>query len=574
MYVYLIANCKTSTTVITISPGATLGNRGNDTAVSIPMLYPYKNCNSSTLSSLDYRLYFSESLNTSTVFYGYTNSDPNTIQVGYQAEFRHTFYWQFFNAVDPRNSPQYQCTNLVFGMYVYFLYNPTVSSVVTLSAPTLSTFEAISLLPVPSYLNLPVYETELFEYNVMFQSRHDEFLHGIAISAVVDNTNITIQVTSGAITLRNAKDEKTVIFSNETSTFAIFNLFEVLWLEPKVANCNIPSPSLQGTKITSTKPLSVFTAKVKCNDTGDFSYDLQLVHQMPPVTKWGTNFILDMQQANIIPPSLASDLHYQFTILTSDNYTTNVTIEYYHLGDPLHLISPKMQLFSASSNEELKIPVTEMPSDSLSHFNIHASAPVLVMYEIYTRSKGELSYSILLQPTEWFSRQQSLVLSHSQPSSEYRYHIGVVIPKNYFNPADIYIENVQESSPPETLDTYQGYNGQVFVTTDYAVLYLEVTIHNESSNQTQLLLQHSSSCGVLGATVYSYAESGVHYAYSNSYILGKLTYMCGLHTVCVCVCVCMQVCICACKCVCVCMQVCICACKCVCVCTHAYYLAS
>ena len=550
--------CKTSTTFITISSGATLGNRGNDTAVSIPMLYPYKNCNSSTLTSLDYRFYFSESLNTSTVFNGYTNSDPNTIQVGYQAEFRHTFYWYFFNARNPMNSPQYQCTNLVFGLYIYFLYNPTVSSVVTLSAPTLGTFEAISLLPVPSYLNLPVYETELFEYNVMFQSRHDEFLHGIAIGAVVDDTNITIQATSDAITLRNyAKDEKIVIFSNDTSTFSIFNLFEVLWLEPKVANCNLPSPSLQGTKITSTKPLSVFTTKVKCNDTGDFSYDLQLVQQMPPVNKWGTDFILDMQQSNIIPSSLASDLHYQFTILTSDSHTTNVTIEYYYLGDPLHLISPKTQLFSAFSNEKLKIPVTEMPSDSLSHFSIHASAPVLVMYEIYTRSRGKLSYSILLQPTEWFSRQQTLVLSHSQPSSEYRYHIGVVIPKNYFNPADIYIENVQESSPPETLDTYQGYNGQVFVTADYAVLYLEVTIHNESSNETQLLLWHSSPCGVLGATVYSYAKSGVYYAYSNSYILGKLTYIYGLCTVCVCVCVHTQVCICTYKCVC----------------THAYYLA-
>ena len=511
-----------------------MGNRGNDTAVSIPMLYPYKNCSSSTLSSLDYRFYFSERLDSSTVFNGYTNSDPNTIQVGYQAEFRHAFYWQFFNAMDPKNSPQYQCTYLVFGLYIYFLYNPTVSSVVTLSAPSLSTFQAISLLPVPSYLNLPAYEVELFEYNVMFQSNHDEFLQGIAIGAVNDNTDITIQATSGAITLRNARNEKRVIFSNGTSTFPIFNLFEVLWLEPKVANCNTPSPSLQGTKITSTQPLSVFTTKVKCNDTGDFSYDVQLVHQIPPVSKWGTDFILDMQQANIIPPSVASDLHYQFTILTSDNYTTNVTIEYYYLGDHLHSISPKTEFFSASSNKEIKIPVTEMSSDSFSHFNIHASAPVLVMYEIYPRSRGNLSYSVLLQPTGWFSRQQTLVLSHSQPSSEYQYHIGVVIPNNHFNPADIYIENVQESSPPETLDTYEGYNGQVFVTADYAVLYLEITIDGESSNETQLLLKHSSPCGVLGATVYSYAESGMHYAYSNSYILGKLTCLC----VCVCVCVC------------------------------------
>jgi len=99
--------------------------------------------------------------------------------------------------------------------------------------------------------------------------------------------------------------------------------------------------------------------------------------------------------------------------------------------------------------------------------------------------------------------------------------IGVVIPKKHFDDRNIYVKNVLQSSPPEPLSTYSGYNREVFYTTDHAVLGLEITVHNESSNETHLLLQHSNPSGVLGATVYSYAEGGMDYAYSNGYILGK-----------------------------------------------------
>ena len=53
------------------------------------------------------------------------------------------------------------------------------------------------------------------------------------------------------------------------------------------------------------------------------------------------------------------------------------------------------------------------------------------------------------------------------------------------------------------------------------VFCLEITVRDESPNEIHLLLQHSNPCGVFGATVYSYAEGGIQYAYSNGYILGK-----------------------------------------------------
>ena len=502
----------------------TLDNRGPDTGLAIPMLYPYGDCNSSTLGSPEYELFISESQEGKTSFNGYTTSAPNSYQIMYQDEFSHTYHWSFFNSHDARNSPEYQCRNSVFGLYILFLYNPTVSLVATFSTPTF--FQVFCALPLPSFINLSADETILdqqYEYTVMFQSHGDPFLDGIAISVVHDNTTFAIDTNTDFIAVRNAKEEL-VFLKNGTSeeSFTNFHLFEVLWIEPMTINCTPTSQALKKTKITSNKPLSVFTTKVKCNDTGGFSYDSQLVHQMPPASKWGVNFILDMQQTNITPPSLKQYLHYKFAILTSSMYTTNITIDYYYIDHQLHPNSLYTEKYVMSSGEELRIPVPPPSiSDSLSHFHIRASDPILVMYEIYSHSGGNISYSILLQPTEWFSRQQTVILSHPQPSSEYRFHVGMVIPKMYFDPRFIYIKNVRQSGPPEPLSTYGGYNRKAFYTTDHVVLCLEITVHNESSNQTHLLLQHSNPAGVLGATVYSYAEGGIQYAYSNGYILGK-----------------------------------------------------
>ena len=501
----------------------TLDGRGPNSGLAIPMLYPYRDCNSSALGSFDYKLFISESRKEITTFDGYTTSAPNSYQIMYQDTFSYTYYWSFFNSQDARNSPEYQCDNSVFGLYILFLYNPTISLVATFSTPTF--FQVFAALPLP-LVTFIADETALvqqYDYIVMFQSHGDPFLDGLAISVVQENTTFDINTITDLIALRNAKEEH-VILKNGTSVerFSNLHLFEVLWLEPMTNNCTPTSHTLKKTKITSNKPLAVFTTKVKCNDTGEFSYDSQLVHQMPPVSKWGMNFILDMQQANIIPPSHKQNLHYKLTILPSSNYTTNVTIDYYYLDHQLHPNSLHTEKYSTSSDEELRIPVTQpLISDSLSHFHIHTSDPILTMYEIYSLAGGNISYSILLQPVEWFSRQQTIILSHPQPSSEYRFHVGMVTPKIHFDPRLIYVKNVHQSSPPEPLSTYRSYDGKVFYTTDYVVLYLEITVYNESSNETHLLLQHSNPSGVLGATVYSYAEGGMDYAYSNGYILGK-----------------------------------------------------
>ena len=237
-------------------------------------------------------------------------------------------------------------------------------------------------------------------------------MDGIAIGVIEENTDIVIEGSTHLTVLRNATEE-IVILTNRDLEHTLTDLqpLEILWINPETHHNCTPTPHiLSGTKITSLKPLSVFTTEATCNNMGGSS---ELVHQMPPVSKWGVNFILDMQQANIIPPSLTQYLHYQFTILTSSNHTTNLAIDYYYHSQP-HLNSPHTEHYPTSSNKKLIIPVN-IQSDTLSHFHIHASDPILVMYEIHSLAGGNVSYSVLLQPTEWFSRQQTLILSHHKP---------------------------------------------------------------------------------------------------------------------------------------------------------------
>ena len=484
-----------------------------DSAFAIPMLFPYKSCNSTPgLETLRYEIFFAHSeKNVETPLNAYTTSSPRSYQIAYGYKINQTFHWEFFYE-ERVATPFYQCQNSVFGLYVIFYSNPTLSLIVLFQSPSFT--QVLSTLPLPSYLELHSEDTMdySYEYYVLYGSHFDtEIMDGLAISVVTSYTNITIQPSSDLIVVRNAK---TVIDHDGNSDWVFDNLllWEVLWIEPKVNLCNNKtSPTLKGTKILSTHPLSVFTTKVKCNQSGAFSYDSQVVHQMPAANEWGKTFVTDVQQATIIPDTF--ELRYELHILSIES-GTNITITYYYSN----IAAPVSKRDFTMAEEQLTITLETKLSASLTHLHIHSSNPILVVYELHS-IPGSISYSSILQPVEWFSNQQLIMLWHPRNFTRYQYHIGVVVPQSYYNPRDIVIEDT-DTDEILPLSEYRGFSGKVFSTGDYVAFYLQYPDYNKSLESTELLLNHRNTCGILGVTVYAHS-SDLYYVYNNGFIMGK-----------------------------------------------------
>ena len=172
-----------------------------DSAFAIPMLFPYKSCNSTPdLETLRYEIFFAHSeKNVETPLNAYTTSSPRSYQIAYGYKTNQTFHWEFFYE-ERVATPFYQCQNSVFGLYVIFYSNPTLSLIVLLQSPSFT--QVLSTLPLPSYLELHSEETVdySYEYYVLYGSHFDtEIMDGLAISVVTSYTNITIQPSSDLI---------------------------------------------------------------------------------------------------------------------------------------------------------------------------------------------------------------------------------------------------------------------------------------------------------------------------------------------------------------------------------------
>ena len=374
--------------------------------------------------------------------------------------------------------------------------------------------QAFSVLPQPSYRELegPNGTANLYQYYFL-SGRHvdEDTIDGIAITVIADETNITMEFETDIVALRNAQECN---HSNGSWILHDLHLFEVFWIHPKVngQSCSNTTGGLRGTKITSTKPLSVFTTKFKCTLTEEFSYDSQVVHQMPSISEWGQEFIVDTQQINILPDK--ENISYELHIRAAEN-DTNITIIHMEGNARSNTV-----YYSIEAEEVLILTLTPI---AYTHVHMEATTPVLALLDIHSL-RPSISYSTMVQPVEWFSNEQMIVLSHPKPDAHYRYHIGVVVTEKYFNTDKIIIvvEDVNKTSGPTTISRHKGFNGRVFSAGNYELFYIEMdsSTLNRSQNGTTLVLKHTNPCGRLGVTVYTYADD-LQYAYSNGFIIGK-----------------------------------------------------
>lgn len=404
----------------------------------------------------------------------------------------------------------YNCKNKVFGANFLFMGNPTFSVVAFFAGLTFN--QSLAIYPLcKDTMKCMSPRKEQYHYHVLFGAGYNTdnctFLDGLTIQ-MHQATDISLQLSGKVHVLNNTVEQLQV--NEHVLKDQNHNRYTTLWIEPKVLSCErVNLRNIEGTKIVSNKPITVFTNRAKCSP--QFSYDSQVVHQMPEVNDWGKTFIIDMQQHRILPESVRNYLEYEIAIQTAHNDTTIYTT-YYPLGHPGHVSTTAMDTIGVH-----RITLRHVHS----HVHIAATSPVLVLYSIRSRhgTKPHIYLSVLQQPVEWHSNKQTIVLQNPTHGEVHHYHISIVIAKEHYNPKDIYISEDKHICQSIPLSDYSGLTGNTNEGNGYIVFYMEPTIAG-GDGKTQLLLWHRNSKVYLGVTVFAYAHD-LQYAYSNGYTLGK-----------------------------------------------------
>ena len=147
---------------------------------------------------------------------------------------------------------------------------------------------------------------------------------------------------------------------------------------------------------------------------------------------------------------------------------------------------------------------------------IRSSTPVLIFYELC-----EPCFSSLLQPVEWFTRQQSLLLSHSLVPQVEQYYITLVItaPKSY-SIKDIHIQREGYEQSVPLLEYF--HSGDITSYSFEHVMVVSVAVGSKTlgSNDTYLVAKSLDACMEIGASIVYYGEYG-GYGHTNTYVLGE-----------------------------------------------------
>ena len=487
-----------------------------DSVFTAPMMFHYENC-TTTPSPFTFDLYYANTFESYVIGYPITgkaliltqqtfklhhgSSTVHAIKLHPTGRFSNIFQLNFY------------CNNRVTQYYSSAAEDPTVSLIASAKWPNFTL--VYSLLPVsrqPDSLTSQEYDYYLLLGSFRPRNCIDAFVI-VAVSPHI--TNVTIKPTVDLIALRDGNVSAiTIITANSTETISM-EKHEVLWIEVMTEDCR-SERNLSGLHVKATQSTQVFTANAQCSEPDIFSYDTQVLHQMPPSYKWGKTYITDLLQLNILPVTSTTTI-VSFTFLAIENMTT-VTIMWYR-GNQQQNDPHSTQYILTSGRPFVTTFDSNLVSNGTTHVFIQGSDPILVVYELYSLTENKLYFSVLLQPVEWFSNQQAAVLVNPLQETELLYHITMAVPSKFYDPKNIIITDLFRTN--QSLDRCDHFDTEhVYTAGDFHDLYME--INSTGGKDEHVLIRHKDPCAKLGVTVYSYATDTTGYAYSNGYVLSKL----------------------------------------------------
>lgn len=509
------------------------------------MIYPYGNC-SAVPSPQSLTIYYYNLLNYSTSLGGFliggsapivvigplSVDDPailDLITLTPQASEFHQCLHYYCDQTPDIQSVQKSggvCTesDSITAFVSFIVEDPTVTSLV--SHKIEERVYVYSSIPVGEEVhNSSAQNTFTHKYMVLHGEPRNTTVPSVTItlpSISTECANITITTKVDAVVYRAHHRDEFIqsTLANTTLVVECLMHFEVVWIQPRIIDCNQEIPSLQGTEIRSTRGVAVYVAEAECNMTkGDrgFGYVGNPMYSLPPVTKWGTKFFIDLSHLQNLKHLVRKELAALFHMVTNED--TEILVTAYTPGNKLPVCS---EIHKLEADQPLTINIKET---IYTYLILQSSNPVLVMYEVCEEVSGEPYFSTLLQPVEWFAQQQSLLLSHSLVSQVEQYYITLVVTgEKSYDIKNIQIQREGDEQLVSLLDYFHTSDISSYSIDSFdGIIVVSMAVDSETlgSNDTHILVKAEDVCMKIGASVMYYgAHSG--YAHTNVYILGKL----------------------------------------------------
>ena len=507
------------------------------------MIFPYGSC-SAVPSPQSLTIYYSNMLNYSTSLGGFliggsgpivvigpiSVDDPailNLITLTPQAsEFHHCLHYYCDQIPDVQSVHESGgiCSesDSITAFVSFVIKDPTVMSLV--SHKIEERVYVYSSIPVEEEVhNSSAQNSFTYKYIVLHGKPRNASIPAVAItfpSVSTECANITITPKVDVLIYRARHRDEFVqsAVANTSLVVSCLKHFEVVWIQPRITNCKQEIPSLQGTVIRSTRGMAVYVAEAKCNvTTADrgFGYVGNPVYSLPPSKKWGTMFVTDLGhlQNHLIRKELATLFH---MVAEED---TEIIVTAYTTGKSFPVRSKKYKL---EADQPLTINIKET---LYTYLTLQSSTPVLTVYEVYEKVSSGSYFSTLLQPVEWFTQQQSLLLSHSLVPQVEQYYITLVITASKsYDINDIQIQREGDEQSVSLFDFFHtdDISSYSIDSLDH-IMVASVAVDSEvlGSNDTYLIAKSQDACMKIGASVVYYNEYS-SYAHTNIYILGRV----------------------------------------------------
>ena len=404
-------------------------------------------------------------------------------------------------------------SEMVTGLYSYVKNDPAILLTVNEQGPDY--IHIYSALPSQVAQSN---QSSVFEYHILTGSTRSNHTSGVAIMATHNCTNITItpSVDVYLYTVHKKKISIGTLLANETSTVHCLQRFHILWMEEIVMNCSYSMPTMSGTIISSSADVAAYTAEVQCNDTQPwdtetkpFSFITNTVQQIPPTMKWGKRSIADLSHLKTL--HLSSEGVVAVFYIQTSNINANVSVATYNKEEEI-----TNTVYNIQIGKPLRFKLTEDKQRDMTSVIIHSTHPIFVLYEAHSTHKDRSFFSTTVQPEEWYTQKQSVLLSRTFTT---RYHIVLVTPKKYYKPYTILVSDQERSIPVEHYEHFESYT--VYTIDQYTTLQIYVNSSAFNTSDKTLVFNYSSNqpCGKLGASVFAFGQN-IGYAYSNGYVLG------------------------------------------------------
>ena len=250
---------------------------------------------------------------------------------------------------------------------------------------------------------------------------------------------------------------------------------------------------LTGTRITSSKPLSVFSGAECASVPQDINYCDHLVEQVPPTVTWGSKFLVASldgrssgERIRVLSARAAS---------VTVNCNTNVSVS-------------EFQLQSGGSFREFEIPINSFCS-------IESTSPVLVAQYAYGRDSDGVGdpFMMIIPSIEQFTNNYLVEAFLLFRVSNY---VTVYVSSEFFQPEQILLDNS--------------------IVTDWRNVFCssgEICGHISRRNVSTGAhsIRHQNSSAVLGVSVYGFDATN-SYGYPGGMRLSPIQCNCGQNSIC------------------------------------------